>query len=305
MVMSSLRHRLPPLGSLAAFEAACRHQSFTRAATELNLTQAAISRQIRALETHLGVRLFERRRHDVALTAEGQRYATEVNPALAVIGDATVALKSGYVEELTIFSELCLAAHWLMPRLSQFQAGHPNLSVKLLTSNRPIESEAEKFDVALSYGISRSAAFHSEPLSEDAIVAVCNPEVRRKLPRRCKAKDLAAFDLIHFEQRGGDWMDWRQFLAAFDAKPRGPARLIFHTYNSAVDAAIEGYGVVLGWRQAIDKPLSDGRLVEIEGLRVKSPDPLCAHTQTLRSSSIAVQTFVAWLRSEMQGRQSN
>ncbi len=300
MGISSLRHRLPPLGSLAAFEAACRHRSFTRAAAELNLTQAAISRQIRALETHLGVRLFERRRHDVALTAEGQRYAAEVNPALAAIGDASVALKSGYVEELTIFSELCLAAHWLMPRLSRFQALHPNLSLKILTSNRPIEAETEKFDVALSYGLSRSAAFRSEELVPDMIVAVCSPQVRRKLPQRCKAKDLAVTDLIHFEQRDTDWMDWRQFLAAFKTKPRGPARLIFHTYNSAVDAAIEGYGVALGWRHVIDKPLNDGRLVEIDGFRVASPDPLCAHTPANRSSSAAARTFTAWMRSEMQ-----
>lgn len=300
MGMSSLRNRLPPLGTLAAFEAACRHRSFTRTAAELNLTQAAVSRQIRALEEHIGVRLFERRRHDVALTPEGVRFAAEVNPALAMIGDATVSLKSGYVEELTIFSELCLWAHWLMPRLSRFQAAHPDLSLKILTSNRPIEAETERFDVALTYGISRSAAFHSEPLAQETIVAVCSPAVRRKLPARCRAKDLAASDLIHFEQRGCDWMDWRQFLAPFKAKPRGPARLVFSTYNSAVDAAIEGYGVALGWRYVIDKPLSDGRLVEIEGLRVPSPDPLCAHMPANRSNSVAVQTFTAWMRSEMQ-----
>ena len=302
MGMSSLRNRLPPLGSLAAFEAACRHTSFTRAAAELNLTQAAISRQIRALESHLGVRLFERRRHDVALTPEGQRFAADVNPALATIGDAAVSLKSGYVEELTIFSELCLAAHWLMPRLSRFQAANPNLSLKILTSNRPIEAETETFDVALTYGLSRSAAFQSQPLAPKTIVAVCSPEVRRRLPKRCQAKDLAAADLIHFEQRGCDWLDWPQFLAVFKARPRGPARLIFNTYNSAVDAAIEGYGIVLGWRYVVDKPLKDGRLTEIEGFAVPSPDPLCAHTPANRTSYAAVQTFTNWMRSEMQAR---
>ena len=300
MGMPNLRNRLPPLGALAAFEAASRHQSFTRTAAELNLTQAAVSRQIRGLEAHLGVRLFERRRHDVALTAEGQRFAAEVNPALIRIGDAAESLKSGYAEELTIFSELCLAAHWLMPRLSRFHAAHADLSLRILTSNRSVETQSEHLDVALTYGVSRSAAYQSEPLAPETIVAVCSPQVRRSLPKRCSAKDLAASDLIHFEQRGSHWMDWRQFLAAFKARPQKPARLVFNTYNSAVDAAIEGHGVVLGWRYVIDKPVSDGRLVEIEGLRVPSPDPLCAHTPANRPISTAVQTFTAWMRDELR-----
>ena len=304
MGISSLRNRLPPLGSLAAFEAACRHQSFTRAAAELNLTQAAISRQIRALEDHLGTRLFERRRHDVALTREGERFALEVNPALTTIGDAAMALKSGYVDELVIFSELCLAAHWLMPRLSRFQATHPQLSLKVLTSNRSVDAETEKFDLALTYGISRNAAYRSDSIAQDTIVAICNPGVRRQLPQRCAAKDLAAGELIHFEQRGGDWMDWGRFLARFKAKPRRPARLVFNTYNSAVDAAIEGYGVALGWRRAIDKPLQDGRLVAIEGFSIASPDPLCTHVPAKRPASAAVQVLIAWIRGELQAPRS-
>ena len=300
MGISSLRNRLPPLGTLAAFEAACRHRSFTRAAAELNLTQAAVSRQIRALEQHLGAQLFERRRHDVALTPEGVRFAAEINPALATIGDATVALKSGYTEELTVMSELCLAAHWLMPRLSRFQADHTNLSLRILTSSRPIDAQIEKFDVALTYGFSESTAFHSEALAPETILAVCSPVVRAALPKRCSAGQLAAGNLIHFEQRGSDWMDWRKFLARFKVKQSRPARLIFNTYNNAIDAAIEGHGTVLGWRHAVDKPLSDGRLVAIDGLAAASPDPLCAHTPASRSGAAAVQTFIAWLRRELQ-----
>jgi len=287
------------LGSLAAFEAACRHLSFTRAAIELNLTQAAISRQIRALEAHLGTRLFERRRHDVVLTTEGLRFAADVNPALAVIGDATVSLKSGYVEEVTIFTEMCLAAHCLMPRLSRFQASNSNVSLRILTSNKSLEAETEQFDVGLSYGFSRSPVFQSEPIAVDKIIAVCSPAVRRTLPERCSARHLAQSNLISFEQRDTDWMGWAQFLAAFKARPQGSSRLIFNTYNSAIDAAIEGYGVALGWGHVVAKPLRDGRLVEIKGFEVPSPDPLCVHTRTDRPKRAALQSFASWMRSEV------
>lgn len=299
MVMSSLRSRLPPLGSLAAFEAACRHKSFSRAADELNLTQAAVSRQIRALEEHLEVRLFERRRYDVALTPEGCRFAAEVNPALAMIGDVSVSLKSGFVDELTIFAEVCLAAHCLMPRLSHFQAAHADLSIKILSSNRPFERETEQFDVALAYGTSQSASFHSEVLTPDTILAVCNPAVRGRLPKHCTAKDLAESDLIHFEQRGSDWIDWKQFLDHFKVKPARPPRLMFNTYNSALDAAIEGYGVALGWRKVVEKPLGDGRLVAVEGFEIASPDPLSAHIPSARPASEAVRMFTTWMRNEI------
>ena len=190
--MPNLRNRLPPLNSLAAFEAAARHGSFTRAAVELNLSQAAISRQIRVLEEHLGVSLFERRRHDVGLTPDGERYARTVNPAVNAIGDATAAIKvSGEsIDQVVICSEICLAAFWLVPRLSRFQALHPGLDLKLLTSNRPMEMESEPFDVALQYGLPANAGFMSHPLCTDEIVVVCSPTVRKKLPAQCQAADL-------------------------------------------------------------------------------------------------------------------
>lgn len=135
MGISNLRNRLPSLGTLAAFEAASRLGTFTQAAAELNLTQAAVSRQIRMLEDHLGVLLFKRCRHDVILTAEGERFSARVNPALRSIGDATDSIRYGYAEDLTICSEICFAAHWLMPRLSRFQAKNEGLNLRIVTSS--------------------------------------------------------------------------------------------------------------------------------------------------------------------------
>jgi len=305
MVIPNLRNRLPPLGSLASFEAASRHESFTRAATELNLTQAAVSRQILVLEKYLGVRLFERLRHNVRLTAEGERFAAKVNPALITISEVAASLKSGFVDELTIRSEFCLATHWLMPRLSRFQLMHPGLSLKVMTSNRPIETEREQFHIALGYGAVHGSNLQCEPLATDAMVPVCNPETRRSLPEKCTAQDLADFDLIHFEQRGADWMDWREFLAVFDVKLAAPPRLVLSMYNSVIDAALHGYGVALGWRYTIDELLRDGRLVEIEGIAVDYPDPLSAQVPTDVKDSASVKDFISWVRSEIGSREKD
>lgn len=299
MVISSLRSRLPPLGSLAAFEAASRHRSFTRAAAELNLTQAAISRQIHLLEEHLGVLLFERLRHSVVLTPDGERFAAKVNPALTAIGDATVAARSGIEDEFTIRTEFCLATHWLMPRLSQFQPMHPSLSIKVLTSNRPIETEQEQFDVGLGYGLNHGPNFNCEPLATDAMVPVCSPATRMRLPKHCSVADLASFNLIHFEQRGADWIDWKQYLENFGVKSIGPSRLSLSMYNSVIDAALQGYGVALAWRYTIDALLKDGRLLEIEGMALDYPAPLSAQFHSHRKPTPAVKQFTSWIRTQL------
>lgn len=298
MRMSNLRSRLPPLGTLTAFEAACRHGSFTRAAAELNLTQAAVSRQIRLLEDHLGVPLFERRRHDVALTAEGARFAAQANAGLIQIADAAAQLR-GSRFDLTICAEFCLAAHWLMPRLSQFQTAHPDLKLRIVTASDPLRA-GELFDVALAYGLSHDPSLRSEPLIDDCIVPLAAPALRASLPERCTASDLAACVLLDFDAGGHGWMDWPRFLGMMGAEPRHPSGLVFGTYNNALDAAMQGLGWVLGWGTATHQPVADGRLVGIAEFSVPSPDPLCAHLPVKRRASAAAEQFVAWVGSVAQ-----
>jgi len=297
--ISNLRKRLPPLGTLAAFEAAARLRTFTRAAEELNLTQAAVSRQIRLLEQDLGVQLFKRRRHDVILTYEGERFAAKVGPALQIIGDAADFLKSRYAEDLTICSEICFAAHWLMPRLSGFQLKHPQLNLRIITSSRPIDSETEEFDLALAYGRAGSRRVYSHPLADDEIVAVCSPSVRARIAPERLDEMLERENLIHFRHQEGNWMDWERFLAHFGATPNKVPKLVFNTYNSALDAAMTGNGVMLGWRRSVERPLADGRLVAVEALAVPSPDPISAHVPRDKSRSVPVDAFLNWIRDEM------
>jgi LysR family glycine cleavage system transcriptional activator len=283
----------------AAFEAASRLQSFTRAAEELNLTQAAVSRQIHVLEKYLGIRLFDRRRHDVILTVDGMLFAAKVNPALIAIGDAAATLKSGVQDELTMRTEFGLATHWLMPRLSHFQLLNPGLSIRVMTSSRPIETETERFDIGLGHGLHHGPGLRCEALGIEVMVPVCSPATRRRLPPQCSANDLADFDLIHFDQRGAEWLDWERYLNRFGVTSIGAPRLVLSVYNSVIDAALQGYGVALGYRYTIDALLKDGRLVEIEDMAVEYPDPLSAQTPTNRKPAAAVGKFIAWVKDQL------
>ncbi|NEY91784.1 LysR substrate-binding domain-containing protein [Tabrizicola oligotrophica] len=295
MRIPNLRNRLPPLGTLAAFEAACHHGSFTRAAAELNLTQAAVSRQIRSLEEHLGHALFERRRHDVVLTTAGRRFAEEVNPALNRIGKAATSLRKGQAI-VTIAVEFCLAAHWLMPRLSRFQNAHPDLQLRILTSTNP--TEGDEFDLAVAYGQVAGTRLQSKVLATDRIHAVCSPSYAARKPRPWHVDDISDAELIHFDQRGFDWMDWPGFLDKHGSSPRYPTRLSFGTYNNAVDAAMQGMGLVLGWSFAVRLPMLDGRLVSVSRLSVESPDALCVHVPTDRKLQEGARAFMEWLNVE-------
>jgi DNA-binding transcriptional LysR family regulator len=299
MVISNLRTRLPPLNTLAAFEAASRLGSFTRAAKELNLTQAAISRQILYLENFLGVQLFDRLRHSVVLTKAGVRFADAVNPALLNIGEAAITLKAEQSERLIIRSEFCLATHWLMPRLNRFQELRPKVILKVLTSSQPVEMEDEKFDIALGHGISKSSAIKSFALAAETIVPVCSTSMRQQLLQEATITDLARCPLIHCEQLNDDSMDWYQYFALFDVRTSVAPRLVLSTYTSVIDAAVQGYGFALGWRHTIDDLLKDGRLIELPRLAVATQKPFSVHVMQEKANSPIVRSFVAWLRNEV------
>lgn len=148
--MNRLGKSLPPLASLLPFEAAARLESFTRAAAELHLTQAAVSRQIRALEDDLGTRLFERRNRAVFLTEAGRELGGAVSGALETVAARADDLRGRHREgEVVMFAQLCEAFYWVMPRLAGFHQRHPRVELRVAASTRPLTEAAERFDVAL------------------------------------------------------------------------------------------------------------------------------------------------------------
>jgi LysR family glycine cleavage system transcriptional activator len=254
-----MTRRLPPLNALRAFEAAARHLSFSKAADELHVTHGAISRAIRELEKDLGVRLFLRTTRSVRLTPPGSSYAGEVRNALDQLAAATAAVSeqpsSGILSVSTMDS---FAARWLVPRLARFRRQHADIDVRLSASDRLADFITDGIDIAIRYGRGQYPGAKAELLMREDLVPVCSPKLLEgPHPLRAPA-DLKYHTLIHDDFQI-NWAAWLRTagIEGVDAT-RGPT---FYSSAHAVQAAIQGEGVVLGRSALIGDDLAAGRLV--------------------------------------------
>lgn len=298
-----MKNDLPPFAALLAFEAAGRLQSFTKAALELNVTQAAISRQIRLLEEQLGRPLFIRAHRAVELTGEGRDYLHTVVNALTHVGTATRELKSNQqIPRLSIGADQSMAALWLMPRLAAMRALLPGTGFRLIVDDNEQRCLGNDVDVALLHGTGDWLTHDSALLFPEVISPVCSPHylARRKPPRT--AADLVSETLIDLEDDHWNWLNWRQWLTSKGAAATsGPRQLIIASYPLVVDAARRGFGVALGWHGLIDRDLAAGHLVTL------LPHPLATEAGYYivwprhRKPSQETQAFIDWCLDEIKG----
>ena len=275
--MTDLFRNLPPLNSLVAFEAALRHKSFTRAADELALSQASVSRRIRELEQHLGFKLFERGRYDVSPTEEGKVFGATVKSALEEIARTTTSLRETHtgLTTLTVFSDISLAQTLITPTIGEFQSKHPDLQVRILASSESIDSIREEFDIGLQYGRWDESTFTITPLGDDLLFPVCSQELADKLPNPLTPVDVASQPLLHFSEPGRAWPSWRSFLANFRLKEPLPIEdLTFSSYQICLEVAEKGGGIALGWGNTVKSRIESGRLVRISEMSMVLPDAI-------------------------------
>jgi LysR family transcriptional regulator, glycine cleavage system transcriptional activator len=254
--------RLPSLNGLRAFEAAARHLSFTNAASELNVTQTAISHQIRRLEEELGIRLFVRQNRALALTPEAKEYLPGIRAAFNDLRLATDRLlRRDDDHALTISTLASLAAKWLLPRLSAFQEAHPGIDVRITTSTGLVDFRSGDVDAAIRYGRGNWAGLRADWLMADEMFPVCSPALLQgDKPLRCP-EDLANFTLLH--SSGGYDDDWRLWLTAagLPADISKQPGLTFDLILMTVQAAIDGIGVAMGRTSYVQADIAKGRLV--------------------------------------------
>jgi LysR family glycine cleavage system transcriptional activator len=252
---------LPSLNALQMFEAAARHLSFTRAARELNVTQTAVSHQIRRLEEQLGVQLFVRRNRKLALTREAEDYIPAIRAAFEDMRLATGRLRRFRPDNvLTVSTTMSLAAKWLVPRLAGFQEAHPGIEVRISTSMRLVDFRREEIDVAIRFGLGEWPGLRADWLMAEDIFPVCSPALLAgPHPLRMPA-DLAHHTLLHVDTRRDEWQLW---LTAAGAPPSLAARpsLTFDQRLMALQAAMDGLGVALGYQRIMEADLAAGRLV--------------------------------------------
>jgi LysR family glycine cleavage system transcriptional activator len=253
--------RLPSLNGLRAFEAAARHLSFTQAASELNVTQTAISHQIRRLEEELGIRLFIRKNRALALTPQARDYLPGVRAAFNDLRLATDRLlRKGDDNVLTVSTLASLAAKWLLPRLTAFQEAHSGIDVRITTSTALVDFRNGDVDAAIRYGRGNWPGLRAEWLMADEAFPVCSPALLAGERPLRTPEDLRDHVLLHTTN---NYDDWRQWLTAAGlpsdiSRQRG---ITFDLILLMVQAAIDGIGVAMGRTSYVQDDIAKGRLV--------------------------------------------
>ncbi|MEM7044524.1 MAG: transcriptional regulator GcvA [Pseudomonadota bacterium] len=253
--------RLPPLNAMRAFDAAARHLSFTRAAHELHVTQAAISHQVKALEQDLGVPLFKRLNRTLALTDEGQALLPFVRGAFEQLNAGVRELERFCAGgTLTVTAPPTLASEWLVPRLGRLHLAHPEIDLRLNASPRVVDMMREGIDCGIRHGEGIWSGLRAYRLFQPVVKPVCSPTLLEgEHPLRTPA-DLVHHTLLHAMDGVDEWQLWLR-VAGIEGIDLGRG-LRFENGDHAMKAAVAGAGVAIGRRPLINDELKIGRLVE-------------------------------------------
>lgn len=281
--------RLPPLNALKAFEAAARHLSFTKAAEELYVTQAAVSHQIKILEEHLGLKLFLRRNRSLLLTEEGQGYYLDIKEVFSQLLDATEKLFArGEKGSLTVSLTPSFAIQWLVPRLSLFNELYPDIDVRIKAQEHDENSLTDDVDLAIYYGKGHWAGVEIHKLHTEYLVPLCSPLLLNGTKPLTSPHDLRHHTLLHDTTR----RPWKQWMKTAHINTvnvnQGP---IFSHSSMVLQAAVHGQGVALG-NSVLAKPeLDAGRLVIPFNHRLESKN---AYYLVLRAAQAELGKIVAF-----------
>ncbi|WP_048648850.1 transcriptional regulator GcvA [Nitratireductor soli] len=298
-----MTRRLPSLNALRAFEAAARHLSFTKAADELCVTQAAISHQIKSLEEVLGVCLFRRYNRRLELTRAGQGYLPPLRDAFDMMAAATRQLQpdneSGQLKVSTLQS---FATKWLIPRLTRFHERHPDIDPMISTSHRLVDLGADEIDVAIRVGYGHYPGLHVVLLMDDLAFPVCSPRLIEGPKLLRHPADLAHQVLLHdfSVSRDGDAPNWRNWLKRaqvtdVDAE-KGPS---YNDTAMALQAAIAGQGIALARRSLVVDDLKAGTLVCPFGPEIPTRFSWYFVCTPSSAEHSRVRVFLQWLKDEI------
>lgn len=254
-----MARRLPNLNGLKAFEAAARHQSFTKAAEELSVTQGAVSHQVKALEADLGVRFFNREPKQLIITEAGRDYLEIVRDALDRIAAGTDRiLQRQNTGVLTVSTSPNFASKWLVHRLGRFAEAHPSIDLRVSATLHHVDFAREDIDIAVRHGDGTDLGLNITRLYTEELLPVCSPALLSGTHPLRQPSDLAHHTLLHMDHRQ-DWSKWLNAADVMDVDlSRGP---VFNQASMCIDAAVDGQGVALARTGLAAHDLIAGRLV--------------------------------------------
>lgn len=298
--MALPRRFLPPMSLLCAFEAAARHQSFTAAANELHLTQGAVSRQIRALETTLGAPLFHRDKQKVKLTVAGEAYARDIREALRRISRATLGFRANPDGgSLTLAILPAFGTRWLAPRLPAFLAANPGITVNLETRLDPFDFRFDNVDAAIHFGSDDWPGARTMHLMDEVVFPACSPDLRARYDFR-EPGDLVRAPLLHLGPRPNAWELWFEANHVAIGEVHG---MLLDQFLSAAQAAASGLGVALLPRALFEPELARGDLVPAIDRPMTTTGAYYLAWPATHDPHPALRTFREWLKGVVQSEQ--
>ena len=290
--MIAPRRFLPSVSSLLALEAVDRLGTATAAAEDLALTHSAISRQLKALEEQIGVRLFRRAGKGLTLTPAGLDYAASVRDYLQDLARSSMKIRAaGEKSSLNIAVLPAFGTHWLLPRLKTFAAQYPDITVNLSTRLAPFDFSRDKLDAAIHFGNRDWPGVEYLDLGQESIIPACAPDLLANGPMQ--AQNLLTLPLLHLDSRPGAWEDWFERNGHPSERLRG---MLFDQFTHMVEAAVHGFGVALLPEFIAKVEFARGRLTPatLEYTRIESRY-FCVWPQ-LRPPSRPLQRMLDWLR---------
>lgn len=310
-----MRRSIPSTQALACFEAAARHESYTRAAQELALTQGAVSRQVMALEEFVGVELFRRTRHGVALTPAGEAYARKVRGWLLGMERDTLDLMAhqGSGGTIKLAAVPTFATRWLMPRLAQLARSQPEITVHIDVQTRPFLFADTGFDAALYAGTPEQVrnwpGIEALHLMDEDVVPVCSPALLDRTAQRAPGRAwqplppqaLADLPLLQQSTRPHGWQQWFQSVGV--EAPRAMDGPRYELFSMLAVAASQGMGVALIPPMLVEAELARGELVLASAQPLRGERGYYLITPAQQSTSAVLQTFARWLKTMAQQSQ--
>lgn len=300
-----MTERLPHLSALRVFEAAARRGSFRDAADEMGISASAVSHQIRKLEAYLDVRLFDRLTRAVSLTEAGTALYPKLDVGFRLVESAVREVRSvRTASALVVSTGPAIAAKWLVPKLYVFQEQYPDVEVRISTSNRAVDLEREDVDVALRHGRGHYPGVESTRLFGEAYTPMCTPRMRDNASAALRTPaDLRHYRLLHDDSAAlpgpgaAGWAQWLRAARVRNVDAKSGAH--FGQSDHAIQAAIDGGGVLLGRVAIAAFDLAAGRLIRPFDLTLPSPFGYYFVTRSGRQRERAIAAFLSWLRSEV------
>jgi LysR family glycine cleavage system transcriptional activator len=251
--------RIPPLNALRAFETAARHRSLSKAASELAVSQAAVSRHVKFLEEYLGVRLFDRRPSSLQLTAIGKAYSQRLTRAFNEIAAATEhTVGASGKQRLSLRAYSTFMLRWLLPRLPDFQLKHPRIELNITTAVEAPDFTRDGVDVAIRYGKGAWPGLHAQKLFSDALRPFCTPDYIGRMGG-ITLDSLPGCTLLHHTRRADDWPDWLDLAGTPGMEP--DTGMFFDDLLLVHEAALRGLGIGITQEKYITPELANGTLV--------------------------------------------